>query len=216
MGTSRIALIARIGRFDAPEREPLSAPPTAATAATGATGASPAATELEKLRRKYERMLALRDAHADTSAPEPDPRPEMASLAEQYPGVLREIDRLPRDIILARIDALAGAMTAPSRAEPWMIAQVVFHRHARGALATKRWLAGRKHVTDGDTTAFHAALSTQPWGADAALYADALDAVASPPAGRLMNLVFEKVGGLLGLTASEARHLVFGVADDED
>ena len=167
--------------------------------------------ELRALREKYERMRALRDAHAraraDASFVEPDPRPEMGRLAEQFPGALREIDTLTLEIIAARITSIAVAERDPSRAEPWMTAQIVFHRYARGALAAKRWLAGRKAITPALRAAFARAA---PGGDAAELYADDLERIASPPGGRLMDLVHAKVARALRLTEAEARLLVFG------
>jgi hypothetical protein len=170
--------------------------------------------DLRALRDKYERMLALRAAHArareDASFVEPDPRPEMAKLALEYPGSLREIDVLPLNVIAARIDALALAERRPAAAEPWMIAQVTFHHYARGALATKRWLAGRKRITVAIRASFELDAATLSRGNAAALFAADLEQVASPPRGRLMDVVHAKVALALEVTESEARALVFG------
>lgn len=159
-------------------------------------------------------MLSLRVAHerarCDASFVEPDPRPAMASLAEEYPGSLREIDTLPLDVIAARIDALRSVERHPSRAEPWMVAQITFHRFARGALATKRWLAGRKSITPALRAAFTRATATLPQGADARLFAGDLETIATPPRGRLMDVVHARVAQTLDITAAEARALVFG------
>ena len=170
--------------------------------------------DLRALRDKYERMLSLREAHArarsDASFEEPDPRPEMARLAAEYPGSLREIDTLSIELIAARIEALETAEREPLRIESWMIAQVTFHRHARGVLVAKRWLAGRKAITPAVIAAFTDALATMPRGDDAELFLDELDAVASPPRGRLMDLVHVRVARALDVTEAEARALVFG------
>lgn len=159
-------------------------------------------------------MLSLRVAHErarrDASFVEPDPRPAMARLAERYPGALREIDTLPLTSITARIDALRSAERSPSRAEPWMIAQIAFHRFARGALATKRWLAGKRSVTPALRAAFRRATATLPRGADARLFAGDLEAIAAPPRGRLMDVVHARVAQALDVTTVEARTLVFG------
>jgi hypothetical protein len=161
--------------------------------------------DLRDLRDKYERMLALREAHVrakeDPAFIEPDPKPEMARLAERYPGALREIDRIPLEVIAERIRALD---IAPADAEPWMLAQATFHRFARGALATKRWLAGRKTITPALRSAF-ARFSN----ADAKLFAGDLERIAAPPHGRLMNVVFAKVAAALGISEAEAKRLVF-------
>lgn len=171
-------------------------------------------SDLRALRDKYERMFALRAAHerarSDASFVEPDPREDMARLAEDYPGALREIDVLPLELIAARIQALVTAERDPSRVETWMVAQTAFHCHARGALVAKRWLAGRKTITPAVRAAFAEALRGLPRGADAELFANELEAVASPPRGRLMVLVHAKVARALAMTEAEARMLVFG------
>ncbi|MDF2696373.1 MAG: hypothetical protein K0S65_4756 [Labilithrix sp.] len=139
----------------------------------------------------------------------------MARLADEYPGSLREIDTLPLDVIRARVHALDAAARRPSTAEPWMVAQAVFHRHARGALAAKRWLAGRKVITPALRAAFVRSLRTLARGPEAKLFANELEAVASPPGGRLMDLVHAHVARTLDVTVAEARALVFGRAPPE-
>lgn len=170
--------------------------------------------DLRGLRDKYERMLSLRTAHerarVDPRFVEPDPRPEMARLAEEFPGSLREIDALPLTVIAARIEALRAVEPRPREAEPWMLAQVAFHRYARGALATKRWLAGRKAITPALRSAFARATARLPRGADARLFAEELEAIACPPRGRLMDVVHARVARALDVTPAEARALVFG------
>lgn len=161
--------------------------------------------DLRGLREKYERMLVLRQAHArareDADFVEPDPRPEMARLAKRYPGALREIDSLPMEVIEARIQALAN----PASIEPWMNAQALFHRLARGALAAKRWLGGKKTITPALRQAFLRAANE-----DAKVFADDLARIARPPRGRLMDLVHLKVAAALEVSEAEARRLVFG------
>jgi len=170
--------------------------------------------ELGSLRRKYERILALRREHERARTGrhvERDPRRRLVRLAEEFPGALREIDTLPLEVIVERIDALASAERDPSRRAPWMEAQVHFHRFARGALAAKRWLRGRKHVDAALRAAFVDALPTMPRGADARAFADELDRIAAPSRGRLMDVVYARVAAVLGVSVDEARALVFGV-----
>ena len=85
----------------------------------------------------------------------------------------------------------------------WMIAQDAFHRLARGALAAKRWLGKRKRITAQrrDDFAAHAPREARAWK-------DALADVASPPRGRLMDLVHARVAEELDVSVAEARRLV--------
>jgi hypothetical protein len=168
-------------------------------------------TDLRALRDKYERMLRLRLLHerarTDPQFVEPDPRAAMAELARDFPGALREIDELPIDVIRARIDALTIAENDDSRAEPWMHAHAIFHRLARGALATKRWLEGRALTPDLEA-AFADALPTLSNAREAADWATDLAAIAEPPRGRIMDLVFARLAAELGVDEASARAAV--------
>ena len=165
-------------------------------------------TDLRALRYKYERMLHLRELHSrartEPGFVEPDPRPAMAELARTYPGALREIDELPLALIRARIEELAAAEDDATKALPWMDAQSRFHSLARGALAVKRWLEGRR-VTAALEHAFALVLPTLPNAGDAQLWAGDLEAIATPPRGRLMDLVYARLARDLGVDVTSAR-----------
>ena len=168
-------------------------------------------TDLRALRDKYERMLRLRLLHARAKAEpefdEPDPRLAMAELAREFPGALREIDTLPTDALHQRIAALIAAERDPSGVEPWMHAQVAFHRLARGILTVKRWLAGRP-VTPRLEADFAGAVARLPNGGDAMAWASELAAVSAPPRGRLMDLVYKRLARELGADEVAARAMV--------
>lgn len=163
--------------------------------------------DLASLRQKYERLLALRQLHdrakSDASFVEPDPRSEMTALARTWPGALRELDELPLDVIRTRLAALDRALRDAQRIERWMIAQDAFHRLARGALSAKRWLGRRKRITPQVREEFvaHAPREARVWK-------DALADVASPPRGRLMDLVHARVAAELDVSVAEARRLI--------
>jgi hypothetical protein len=132
----------------------------------------------------------------------------MAELARLYPGALREIDELPLDVIHTRLEELRAALADRARALPWMNAQSRFHRLARGALAVKRWLEGRP-LTAAVEHAFIQALPAMPERRDAALWADELQAIARPPRGRVMDLVYTRLARDLKIDVAEARAAVF-------
>lgn len=165
--------------------------------------------DVRDLAEKYGRILALRTAHdlaRTTGAPEPDPREEMAALAARWPGALRELDELPLAIVHERLAALAVAEQDRTGIAPWMEAQLVFHREARAVLAAKRWLDGRRGVDEATRAAFAAAArdeATRAW-------AGRLEEIATPPRGRLLELVWPQVARALGVTVTEARALVRG------
>lgn len=155
---------------------------------------------ISALRDKYERMLTLREAHLRPD--EPDPRAEMQALAAAFPGALRDLDRLPLVEIGHRIEALRVAEDEPARVEGWMIAEHTFHRYARGALAVKRWLSENA----ADEAAFRRALPQL--APEAGLFATDLEEIASPLRGRVMDLVYARAAGELGITERELRALL--------
>ncbi len=171
---------------------------------------------LLELRAKYAEMLAMRLAEPRTGAPRAataDPRrlrARMNDLAERFPGALREIDRLPLSTIeqrIAELDAVVGAGSEPSR---WMVAVATFHALTRGVLVAKRWLRGRKVVDASFAVRFAQDLPRLPFPADGLAWKGELASVASPPRGRLLDLVFARLARELGTSEGAARHLVFG------
>ncbi len=156
-------------------------------------------------------MLRLRLLHAQALAEpgfvEPDPRPAMAELARDFPGALREVDQLPLEIIRARIEEIAAAEANPSVVASWMRAQARFHRLARGALAVKSWIGGRA-VTADLHDAFTDALRVMPDADAASAWAKDLAAIANPPRGRVMDLVFARLAHELDTDVASARAAV--------
>jgi hypothetical protein len=169
---------------------------------------------LEQLRFKYGEMLAMRLAHEAGQDNEAEARARMAQLASRFPGALREIDDLELGAIRDRIRQLEAALAGAEPGQPWMDATALFHALARGALWAKRWLAGRKIVDDAEARALAVELEAASDGsasfADALVWAADLQRVASPPRGRVMDLVFARVAHTLGTSDGEARRLVFG------
>jgi hypothetical protein len=168
-------------------------------------------TDILELRDKYERLLVLRTAHAraksDPTFSEADPTEEMRRLAAVYPGSLREIDTLTVTEITTRITKLTRVADGVSHIEEWMIAHALFHRLARGALLLKRWLRGRKHITPALRLELSDAIQ-RSGQAEARLFEDDLALVATPPRGRLMDVVFGRIAAELHITVEDARALV--------
>jgi len=147
-----------------------------------------------ELRGKYEEMRALR-LLAASGLPH-DPRPQMVKLAARWPGALRELDALPGHEIDARVALLCRVEEGAVEPAPsWVGAMHRFHALARGVLYVKRSL---RDGTDGG------------WPGEAAEWRGDVARIAKPPRGRLMVLVFERLGRELGVTAAEAKRLVFG------
>lgn len=91
-----------------------------------------------------------------------------------------------------------------------MSAQAAFHVAARGALACKRWLEGRKVVDDALRDAFGRALADGSLPREAQPFGAVLGAIARPPEGRLLTVVYGRVATLTGLDVTEVRRLVRG------
>jgi hypothetical protein len=95
---------------------------------------------LERLLAKYETLAALRDARAG-GAPHP-PHTFFRELAAEFPGALKELDRLSPTLLRARIDAL-GSRRLEGVTWPWPVA--VYHAvlaapDRRPWTALPRWL----------------------------------------------------------------------------
>jgi len=165
--------------------------------------------ELPALRDKYAQMRAMRLAHAAGDEQPHEVRKAMADLALRFPGALREIDELELTEIEWRIERLGAALSGAIDVEPWMEAMALFHRLARGALCAKRWLSGRRVVTPEVATSFRADAAELAFPNEALDWESHLGAVAAPPAGRVTQLVYERMAVRLAITAEEARSLVF-------
>ena len=148
------------------------------------------------------RILALEAPHAD-------PKDEMAALAAEFPGALREIDELPIEEIDARLASLARASRDLSAVEPWMRAVLSFHELTRGALTAKKWLSGRKIVTAADRDALQKLAASTQDGSAVAPWLEDLDSIAQPPRGKITELVFRRLAVMLSVSEAEARALVF-------
>lgn len=90
--------------------------------------------ELARLADKYARMAELRRAHPRGGA-EADPR-ELRALATEFPGALRELDRLPTNEIDRRARSLRVAAAGGAR-EPWMSLVASYHAALRSALRSR-------------------------------------------------------------------------------
>lgn len=165
---------------------------------------------LEDLRAKYAEMLAMRLDDEEELDDESRVRVRMRGLAHQFPGALREIDDLPLDEIRRRIAALDAVLGGRREVEPWMEAVARFHALLRGALVAKRWLGRRKHVDHALRQRFLHELEALPFPEDSRGWTPHLAAIASPPRGRLLDAVFARLAGDMGLAEGLARELVLG------
>jgi hypothetical protein len=164
---------------------------------------------VENLRAKYAEMLAMRLLHASGREDESLVRARMAALASRFPGALRELDELELEEIRRRIGRLDAVLQEASEVEPWMEAIGTFHILARGVLAAKKWLDGRRRVDAAVELAFSIELELLPFPEELRGWVASLSQVAAPPRGRVMDLVFARVASQMGIAEREARELVF-------
>jgi hypothetical protein len=155
-------------------------------------------------------MLDMRMVHASGSEDRQLARRRMALLSRRFPGSLREIDDLELSELTRRVARLDGVLAGAGEEEPWMEAVALFHEFARGALAVKRWLEGRRPANAALERAFTAAIGSMSLPKEAEAWSEDLAAIAMPPQGRVVELVFERVARTLGTSKAEARVLVFG------
>ena len=166
---------------------------------------------LQRLRDKYAEMLALRLADGTGDADEATTRARMARLSSQFPGALREIDDLELTEINLRIAAVEAVLRGDREVEPWMEAVAMFHALARGALCAKRWLAKRRRVDAEVERAYIAAVPALEFPEEARSWAAQLARIASPPRGRILDVIFARMARELDIGEREARTLVFGI-----
>ena len=137
-------------------------------------------------------------------------RARMSRLASRFPGALRELDDLEIGEIHRRIERLDAVLAGTEHAELWMEATILFHRLARGALWAKRWLKGQRSVSAGLEASYAVEAQMLDFADDALAWRSDLAAIARPPQGRLMGLVYARIGLAFGLTETQARRVVFG------
>lgn len=87
------------------------------------------------LLQKYREMQRLRVAQRDGTLP--DPREAMRELARQFPGALRELDEMPFEEIVRRVDHLS-AVAEGAPPEPWVEPLTRYHAWLRRELAARR------------------------------------------------------------------------------
>lgn len=146
---------------------------------------------------KYTRLLRLRSV-----ADELPPRDELRSLARQFPGALRELDRLPLPTIEARLRELERVLDEGSEPALWMRLQVSYHGFMRATLRVKRW--SRAWPEERAAALAELAARYVPAADEPALEffdAEALGLIRNPPDGRLNPFVIAAVARLHGTTS---------------
>ncbi len=159
---------------------------------------------IARIARKYRALVALREAHARGEGVAA--RPTLRALAAEFPSALREIDRLPMDLLRARARGTEAAARDPARVEPWMEWMAAWHALMAATLATRRALPrGARPPEERVARLAEAATERAGLRVDEAYVAR----VASPPGGRLSNLVLERLGEHFGVAPATLREGLF-------
>lgn len=99
---------------------------------------TPRREEITELARKYAALVDLRARREAGGGVAP--RGELLALARAFPGALRELDTLPRDVIDARQADLQAALKGAPHA-PWIAWMIAYHATMRAALFVKARLS---------------------------------------------------------------------------
>lgn len=162
--------------------------------------------ELARLAEKYESLAALRRARAGGASP-----PEASvfkALARAFPGCLNELDTLPLDHLDARASALRAAASG-GPVEPWMEWLSGYHALMRAALRIKPRVARAEPLDDARAAALASDAAAHA-GAD--VDASFVRAVAHPPGGRLVAVVFARLAATHGASAAVIKRTLFPAA----
>lgn len=152
--------------------------------------------ELSALADKYRRLFALRVEHERTG--KVADRNVLRALAAEFPGALRELDRLPLDEIERRAEALTLAASG-GPVEPWMRWCIAYHALLRAALFVKAEVA--KGIAIDEELAGQASAY-----ADIDVDADLLRTMAKAP--RVSRAALDEVARRFGQTREEVERVL--------
>ena len=162
--------------------------------------------ELQALLDKYLELQRLRQTLSPDVEP---PREDLRALASRFPGALRELDQLPPAELQGRIDALGEALGG-GPVQTWMRALHGYHAWMRLALglrlacARERTEARAREWLEGLDGSLGHPLPPGP------LTPELLQAILSPPGGRLCPLILAQVAAELGCEPGLVRAWVRG------
>jgi hypothetical protein len=164
---------------------------------------------LGALQNKYQTLVALRVQ--DT--PEAVPRATFTALSAQFPGSLRELDRLPLPVLQWRLTALAAVAAGTAPIQPWMQLQSGYHGYMRAALRIRRgllkdpWRVGEPAARCLERMGYVAALD-EP--GITRVDVGMISVIGKPPGGRLNPWVQRWVARDLGAQPDEVEAALFG------
>jgi hypothetical protein len=135
----------------------------------------------------------------------------MASLAQRFPGALRECDELPIEEIERRLAALERALAQRAPAPEWAVLQIGYHGFMRAVLRIKR-LAGGRGAEHAAAVLAELARSYEPAADEPPLASfdeAAIAVILDPPDGRLNPWVYARVAAQHGVPPDRVRSSLF-------
>ncbi len=167
------------------------------------SSSGPTRDQLTLLESKYAEILALRQAR-DRGEPMPE-KHVFKALAERFPGVLRELDTLPLEVVENRLLALrAAGVDGPI--EPWMAWMSAYHALVRVALSIKLRTAKRQELSPDRLIFLARTAGTEVgFGVDEQFVME----VARPRAGRINAVVMARLETMFGVPEMEIRKALF-------
>ena len=147
-------------------------------------------------------------------------RASSKELARQFPGALKELDRLCSGVLERKLKALEQSEAHDEALPLWAKISYDYHQLLREALAVKSWLAGKNFgpALDQDILESFQALDGQQYHSvnwpQACRGLHLLQQITNPPAGRLSQLVWEVLQERFSLSIQDMRAMAFGLNDD--
>lgn len=167
----------------------------------------PSRASLEGLLEKYVEMLRMR--REDAAGLAGDPKREMRGLAARFPGSLREIDRLPLEVIEERVTALEGALRGELEPPAWARYAADYHGWLRAALRIKRMCLACATPEEAMACVRDGYLPEHDEPRIDALGEAGIAAIVRPDDGRLNPWVLARVAALHDVTVEELTRAMF-------
>lgn len=169
---------------------------------------------LEELARKYRTMLAFRGGLPSAEAHQPlsaEQRSELRRYAKEFPGSLRELERLPTEAIEHRLAALQRTLDGGAE-ERWMPWAHGYHALMRAALHLRRRRGQQSSPTDSTELCANPEVLAAGEAVGRPLGPEFVTLVFAPPHGRLMAAIFAELGTLFGESSKTIWDALFPTA----
>lgn len=158
--------------------------------------------ELALLAEKLRELLVLRALGVENP-----PRDRLRALAARFPGALRELDRVPVELLTQRLDAVEAALVGGA-IPPWAKATSRYHGWLRVALRLRAEAARSEEAALAWAAGYVPAFPGDP--GPERLEVGVLRSLLTPPGGRLAQVAVSLVAEEEGTTPAAISGLLFG------